>query len=104
MKGTASQLVEIAANREDSYGRLLSRATESLGIQTAGKKFSFFKCNTAQIPDANLSIKSRVRNWTLGNYLLAVKKAPSQIKFGVGCIEGNFCGTVSCIIATQKLY
>ena len=38
LKGGASQLVEIAANRGDSYDQLLSRATEALSMQAAGKR------------------------------------------------------------------
>ena len=98
MKGNGSQLLEIAASRDDEYDRLLCRATKALGMKTEGKRFGLFKPNTAKVPNAKLSVKSCERKWTLGNYLLAVKKAPSQIKFGVGCVEGHLPDRVSCIV------
>ena len=46
-----------------------------------------YKPSTACIPYMDLTVKSVKRKWTSGNYLLAIKKAPSQIKFGVGYVE-----------------
>ena len=88
LKGYGSNLVEIEASRDDSYNTLLSRAAEALQIKSGRKDaLRLYKPSTACIPDMDLTVKFVKRKWTLGNYLLAVKKAPSQIKFGVGYAE-----------------
>ena len=70
MKGVGSELVEIEADRNDSYSELVDRAVEALKLPD-GKNFTLYKYNTARIPDTDLNVKGSRKKWSLGNYLLA---------------------------------
>lgn len=83
-KGYGSNLIEIEASRDDSYNNIISHASKVLRIRLDGKKLCLFKPSTACVPNMELTVKSCKKKWTLGNYLLAEKKVPSQVKFGVG--------------------
>ena len=34
--------------------------------------------------DESVTVKGKLKPWTLGNYLLLMKKSPSNVKLGVG--------------------
>ena len=101
LKGYRSNLIEIEASRDDLYDTILSRATEALHIEPERRKIYLYKPSTACIPNMDLTVKSVKKKWTLGNYLLAVKKVPSQIKFGVGYVE---CQTEACMHVVNVKY
>ena len=84
LKGYDSNLEEIEANRDDSYEDIISRVVTALHLPKVGQTFALYRPNTAHIPNADLTVNLQKRKWTLGNYLLVLKKSPSQIKFGVG--------------------
>ena len=93
--GQVSQHTEIQASRRDSYVSLLKNASRALNIQsssdldeqsTQSDSLSLFKRNGTVIPNRSLIIKGQKRPWTVGNYLLAVKKAPSQVKLSIGYV------------------
>lgn len=97
IKGYDSNLEEIEANREDCYDQIVARAVKALNIPQRGRTFSLFKPTSAHIPNTDLPVKSTKRKWTLRNYLLMIKKSPSQVKFGVGYSECEQSETV-CIL------
>ena len=88
LKGYGSNLIEMEASRDDSY-ETLSRAADALHIGSTRTKMCLYKPSTVCIGNMELTVKSVKKKWTLGNYLLAVKKSPAQIKFGVGYLQGE---------------
>ena len=80
-------MTEIEARRSDSYCDIIERASKVLNIEPMpGKSLSLFKYNAVTIVDSDLTVKGE-KKWTLGSYLLACKKSPSQVKFGVGYVS-----------------
>ena len=84
MKGCDSNIEEIEVNRGYTYEETVLCAATALGIHSDDRAFALYKSNTARIHNAELLVKSKNIKWTVGNYLLHVKKGPSQVKFGVG--------------------
>ena len=81
----ASHFMEIQANRSNSYSDVIDLVRHEFVIQPSeGKKIILFQHTGAVMSDAPVTIKGTKRKWSLGAYLLACKKSPSQIKFGIG--------------------
>ena len=81
-------MTEIEAQRSDSYCDIIERASKVLNLPTSpGKQLALFKYNGVAIVDSDLTVKGEKKKWTLGSYLLACKKSPSQVKFGVGYVS-----------------
>ena len=81
-------MTEIEAQRSDSYCDIIERASKVLNLPTSpGKSIALFKYNGVAIVDSDLTVKGEKKKWTLGSYLLACKKSPSQVKFGVGYVS-----------------
>lgn len=77
--------VEIEAFRNDSYRDFVKRAAQR--TQTIiNKTLALFKLNGARVLDKEVTVKGKIKPWTLGNYLLLLKKSPYNIKMGVGYI------------------
>jgi len=90
-QGTVSRvksgsLIEINAYRGDSYSVIARKAAKKCQLtQVAGNlSLALFKLNGALILDEEVTINGKTRPWTLGNYLLLMKKSPANIKLGVG--------------------
>ena len=80
-------MTEIEAQRSDSYRDIIECASKVLNIQPIlGKSLALFKYNGVTIVDSDLTVKGG-KKWTLGSYLLACKKSPSQVKFGIGYVS-----------------
>jgi len=80
--------VEIEADKSDSYTTLLGRSLEKLHIKRKENSVSaFFKLNGVRILDEELSLGGRMKQWTLGHYLQAIKRPPSRLMLGVGWIS-----------------
>ena len=47
---------------------------------------TLFKMNGARILNEDIEVSGKIRHWTVGNYLQLLKKAPSNVKLGVGKI------------------
>ena len=79
--------VEMEARKSDSYSMFARRAALKCRMsEQAGKVLSLFKLNGARVLDECMTIKGKLKPWTLGNYLLLMKKSPSTVKLGVGFI------------------
>lgn len=78
--------VEIEANKSDSYTVFARKAAIKcrLGSEEKGKVLSLFKLNGARVLNESVTVKGKQKPWTLGNYLLLMKKSPSNVKLGVG--------------------
>ena len=70
---------------EACYTNFIKKAAKKCRMN--GKKdtyISLFKVNGARILDEPITLKGKAKRWTLGNYLLLLKKAPSNVKLGIG--------------------
>ena len=54
-----------------------------------GKSATLFKFNGARILNADLIINGTKKKWTLGNYLLMLKKSANNIKMGIGYVPSD---------------
>lgn len=80
-----SPYVEIDACKSNKYVTFAKRASIKCRLnRQEGKELALFKLNGARILDEDVTIKGRLKHWTLGNYLLLMKKSPSSVKLGVG--------------------
>ena len=80
-----SPFIEIEACKGDKYVTFAKRASIKCRLNhQEGKELALFKLNGARILDEDVTIKGRLKPWTLGNYLLLMKKSPSSVKLGVG--------------------
>ena len=69
----------------DSYTVFATKASVKLGLKLNKKKsLSLFKLNGTRILDEDVTIRGKLKPWTIGNYLLLIKKSPSNVKLGVG--------------------
>ena len=78
--------VEIEAYKSDTYSKFVKRAALKCRLESnrKDKELSLFKINGARVLDCDVSVKSKPRPWTLGNYLGLLKKSPTAVKLGVG--------------------
>lgn len=82
-----SPFVEMGAYRRDSYSVIANRAAKKCHLNYCkGKILSLFKLNGARILDEDININGKVKLWTMGNYILLMKKSPCNIKLGVGYV------------------
>jgi len=89
VKGQGCPVVEIEAQRTDSYRGAAERAANILKIHPVpGKSFALYKYSGIAISD-DLTVRDEKKKWTLGTYLLACKKSPSQIKLGIGYLSDD---------------
>ena len=83
---------EIEALKDDKYDAFVRRAAEACNISAKeGKVLTLFKMNGAVIRDVPMMLKGyrKERSWTIGNYLLLMKKSASQVKIGVGLLNAE---------------
>ena len=73
---------EVQLSRDDCYLSVVTVAAVSLKVKDRG--LTLFRQNGTVIQNCELSVKGNRKPWTIGNYLLAIKKSPHQIKFGLG--------------------
>lgn len=79
--------VEIGAYRSDNYSTFVKRAAKKLQLQGKPQKIlSLFKLNVARVLDEEVTIKDKTKPWTLGNYLLVMRKSPNVVKLGIGYV------------------
>ena len=77
--------VEMEANKSDNYTTFAKKAAIKCRLsEEKGKLLSLFKLNGARVLDESVTMKEKLKPWTLGNYLLLMKKSPSNVKLGVG--------------------
>ena len=77
--------VEIQAKKTDDYCTFVRKAAKKCRlVEQEGQVLSLFKLNGARVLNENVTIKGKLKPWTLGNYLLLMKKSPSNVKLGVG--------------------
>lgn len=70
MKGQGCPVVEIEAQRADSYRGISEHAANILKIHPVpGKSFTLYKYSGVAISDNNLTVKGE-KKWTLVTYLL----------------------------------
>ena len=71
-----SPFVEMEAKKSDSYTIFTKRAAKRCHLGEAeGKILSLFKLNGARVLNECVTVKGKVKPWTLGNYLLLMKKS-----------------------------
>lgn len=85
-----SPLLEIRAKKSDSYETFVDKAAKKCLVTIQeGKILQLFKLSSARILNEAMSIYGKQKPWTVGNYLLMVRKSASNIKLGVGCIAAT---------------
>ena len=99
-----SPLVEMRAKRTDSYSKFAERMLKVLKLSgEEGKCPAIFKLNGARILDNDLIVNENKRQWTLGNYLLILKKSANNIKMGIGYVStGNLDHQVSILYNRKR--
>ena len=81
-KKIPSTLMEIEARRTDDYQTFATNAARMLNMDvSAHEELSLFKSSTG----AKISIEGN--EWTLGGYLRMLKKSPTVVTIGVGCVD-----------------
>ena len=83
-----SPYIEMEARRSDSYKVFAEKAARKCRLASEpGLELCLFKLNGARILNEPVTVRGRttssVRPWTLGNYLLLMKKSPTLCKIGV---------------------
>ena len=79
-----SPYVEIEAKRSDTYREFACNAASKCRLKARrGMVLSLFKLNGARVLDQPVTMKGKAKPWTLGNYLLLMKKGASSVKMGV---------------------
>ena len=82
--------VEVEGYRSDSYTTFTKRAAHKLSLRgEKGKYVSLFRLNGARVLDEEVTVKGKGKPWTLGNYLLLMKKSPNHVKMGIGYVSMN---------------
>ena len=82
---TKQPFIEMEANKSDNYTTFAKKAAVKCRLSDEkGKILSLFKLNGARVLDEKVTVKGNQKPWTLGNYLLLMKKSPSNVKLGVG--------------------
>ena len=80
-----SPLIEIKANKSDSYETFVSNAARKCQLQIHPRKtLHLFKMSGARILNESVSVNGKSRPWTVGNYLSMLRKGAASIKMGVG--------------------
>ena len=81
--------IEVDASRCDGYRRFAENAARKCKVPyEENKELCLFKLNGARILDELIHVKNKngkicARPWTIGNYLLRMKKSPAACKIGV---------------------
>lgn len=71
--------VEMEAYRTDTYSTFVRRAAQKCRLREKENNIiSLFKLNGARVLDEPVTLKGKAKRWTLGNYLLLMKKSPNN--------------------------
>lgn len=82
-----SSFVEIEAHRSDTYRSFVDKAARKLKMgYRSGNMLSLFKMNGARVLNEEINLNGKDKPWTLGNYLLKMKKSPTSVKLGIGYV------------------
>lgn len=82
-----SPYIEMSVRRSDCYKIVAERAAKKCHLIYQGSRvLSLFKLNGARILDEEITIGGKTKPWTMGSYILLMKKSPNNIKLGVGYI------------------
>lgn len=74
--------------KTDTYLTLSNKAATKCSIPYQdGYEPLLFKVNGTFIVDEDITIKGKIKPWTLGRYLQLTKKAPYNLKIGVAIEE-----------------
>lgn len=91
-RAKGSSFIEITARRKDDYVTFCKKAAKACKLVEKGsRELCLFKMNGAQIPNAPMKTATagKQKGWTLGTYLSAVKRAPANVKIGIGYIKSH---------------
>ena len=98
-----SPYVEIEDSRCDTYQAFVNKAPIKCKLGYKKRKVcSLFKLNGAQVLSEDININGKVKPWTLGRYLLLMKKSPSNVKLGIGHISVEVSDSESNSDSTEK--
>ena len=87
-----SSLVEIKANKSDSYEAFVNKAAKKYQLQIHPRKtLHLFKINGARILNESVLVNGKSRPWTVGNYLSMLRKGAGSVKIGVGSTSVPDC-------------
>lgn len=88
---------EVQLARDDTYLAVVAMAAGALKLKDLGA-LSLFRQNGTVILNGSLTVKGARKPWTIGNYLLAIKKSAHQIKLGVGHSTEDPDSPCKCIV------
>lgn len=86
-------VIEVKARKGDNYETICKKAANACGlVETTSKELCLFRFNGVRILNQDITgssgnHKEWTREWTIANYLTALKKSPGNVKFGIGFIE-----------------
>ena len=99
-----SPLLEIKANKGDSYEAFVSKAAKNCQLKSEqGKILQLFKMNGARILNETVSVNGKQRPWTVGNYLAILHKSTSSIKLGIGYVAAPDDHNGGLLVSTSEL-
>ena len=82
--------VEMDVSKDASYSIFCSLAANKLKLEGSHKKElepCLFKMNGSIVFDDDITLKGCDKPWTIGRYLLLLKKSAQNVKFGIGIVE-----------------
>jgi len=99
-----SPLLEIKANKGDSYEGFVSKAAKNCQLKAEqGKILQLFKMNGARILNETVSVNGKKKPWTVGNYLAMLHRSPTSIKLGVGYVAAPDDHNSGLLVSTDEL-
>ena len=82
---SGAPLLEIEARKNQSYDEFVKKAANKLKLCDQGGKLFLVKMNGARVLNEPLLVNGKRKPWTLGNYLLMLRKGASKVKLGIAC-------------------
>lgn len=89
--------LEIGGKRSDGYTQFAKTAALKCKLSRPDVQSipALFKMNGARILNESMTIAGKVKPWTLGNFLLLMKKSASSVKIGVCYIASSLTSSES---------
>ena len=82
--------VEMDVSKDTSYHTFCLLAADKLkleGVRSKELEPCLFKMNGSMVLDDDITLKGCNKPWTIGRYLLLLKKSAQNVKFGIGIVE-----------------
>lgn len=90
-RAKSTPYIEIKAQKSDDYDTFCKKAAKACKLKGKGyKELCLFKMNGAQILNEPIGTSTgKQKKWTIGTYLVAIKRAPANVKIGIGYMKSQ---------------